>query len=86
MTIATIAPESIGLTRPEYDEIVRRLGRDPMPLELQLFGVMWSEHCGYKHSKLALQTLPASAPQLLQGPGENAGVIDIGDGWAVAFK
>lgn len=86
MTIATMAPESIGLTRPEYDEIVRRLGRDPMPLELQLFGVMWSEHCGYKHSKLTLQTLPASAPQLLQGPGENAGVIDIGDGWAVAFK
>lgn len=86
MTIATVAPESVGLTRSEYDEIIRRLGRDPTPLELQLFGVMWSEHCGYKHSKLTLQTLPASAPYLLQGPGENAGVIDIGDGWAVAFK
>jgi len=83
---STLSPEAVGLTRSEYDEIVRRLGRDPTPLELKLFGVMWSEHCGYKHSKLTLQSLPSSAPHLLQGPGENAGVIDIGDGWAVAFK
>jgi len=86
MSVKTISPESVGLSRSEYDEIVRRLGRDPTPLELQLFGVMWSEHCGYKHSKLTLRSLPSSAPHLLQGPGENAGVIDIGDGWAVAFK
>lgn len=75
-----------GLTRDEYQEIYRRLGRDPSPLELHLFGVMWSEHCGYKHSKLALRALPSEGPHLLQGPGENAGVMDIGDGWAVAFK
>jgi len=83
---STLSPEAVDLTRSEYDEIVRRLGRDPAPLELQLFGVMWSEHCGYKHSSLSLRALPSSAPHLLQGPGENAGVIDIGDGWAVAFK
>lgn len=83
---ATLAPESVGLTRSEYEEIRRRLDRDPSPLELQLFGVMWSEHCGYKHSRLTLQMLPTDGPRLLQGPGENAGVIDVGDGWAVAFK
>jgi len=86
MTTATLAPESVGLTREEYEEIRRRLGRDPSPLELRMFGVMWSEHCGYKHSKLTLQLLPTDNPRLLQGPGENAGVLDIGGGWAVAFK
>src|SRR2546425_7793493 len=86
MTTATLAPESVGLTREEYEEIRRRLGRDPSPLELRMFGVMWSEHCGYKHSKLTLQLLPTDSPRLLQGPGENAGVLDIGGGWAVAFK
>src|SRR2546422_10172426 len=86
MTTATLAPESVGLTRDEYEEIRRRLGRDPSQLELQMFGVMWSEHCGYKHSKVPLQLLPAESPRLLQGPGENAGVLDIGSGWAVAFK
>src|SRR5205809_1177689 len=86
MTTATLAPESVGLTRDEYEEIRRRLGRDPSQLELQMFGVMWSEHCGYKHSKVTLQLLPAESPRLLQGPGENAGVLDIGGGWAVAFK
>jgi phosphoribosylformylglycinamidine synthase II len=82
----TLAPETVGLTRHEYDEITRRLGRDPSALELMLFGVMWSEHCGYKHSKLTLRSLPGEGPRLLQGPGENAGVMDIGGGWAVAFK
>src|SRR5438309_745577 len=86
MTTATLAPESVGLTREEYEEIRRRLGRDPSPLELRMFGVMWSEHCGYKHSKVTLELLPAESPRLLQGPGENAGVLDIGGGWAVAFK
>ena len=82
----TQAPDAVGLTRDEYEEITRRLGRDPSPLELRLFGVMWSEHCGYKHSKLTLRSLPAEGPRLVQGPGENAGVMDIGGGWAVAFK
>jgi phosphoribosylformylglycinamidine synthase len=83
---ATPAPETVGLTRREYDEITARLGRDPSALELMLFGVMWSEHCGYKHSRLTLRSLPGEGPRLLQGPGENAGVMDIGGGWAVAFK
>src|SRR2546430_11602801 len=80
MTTATLAPESVGLTRDEYEEIRRRLGRDPSPLELRMFGVMWSEHCGYKHSKVTLELLPAESPRLLQGPGENAGVLDLGAG------
>src|SRR2546428_11751390 len=86
MTTATLAPECVGLTRDEYEEIRRRLGRDPSPLELRMFGVMWSEHCGYKHSKVTLELLPADSPRLLQGPGENAGVLDIGGGGAGAFK
>ncbi len=86
MSVSTIAPESVGLTPEEYEEIRRRLGRDASPLELRMFGVMWSEHCGYKHSKAALQLLPADSPRLLQGPGENAGVLDLGGGWAIAFK
>src|SRR5256712_14070800 len=83
---ARVSPESVGLTREEYEEIRRRLGRDPSSLELRMFGVMWSEHCGYKHSKLTLQLLPTDSPRLLQGPGENAGVLDIGGGWGDAFK
>jgi len=78
--------DAAGLTRDEHEEITRRLGRDPSALERLLFGVMWSEHCGYKHSKLTLRSLPSDGPHLLQGPGENAGVMDIGGGWAVAFK
>ncbi len=78
--------ELAGLTPEEYEEICRRLGREPNPTELAMFGVMWSEHCSYKHSRIVLQALPTSGPRILRGPGENAGVIDIGDGWAVAFK
>ncbi|OFX12549.1 MAG: phosphoribosylformylglycinamidine synthase II [Armatimonadetes bacterium RBG_19FT_COMBO_69_19] len=85
-TLSRLDPQAVGLTKAEYEEIRRRLGRDPSALELQLFGVMWSEHCGYKHSRLTLRALPAEGPGLLQGPGENAGVMDIGGGWAVAFK
>src|SRR3972149_6492071 len=72
--------DAAGLTRDEHEEITRRLGRDPSALERLLFGVMWSEHCGYKHSKLTLRSLPSDGPHLLQGPGENAGVMDIGGG------
>ena len=79
--------DEIALSREEYEAIVERLEREPNPLELGLFGALWSEHCGYKHSKPLLRTLPNSSPNLLVGAGsENAGVIDIGDGLAIAFK
>ena len=79
--------DEIALSREEYEVIVERLEREPNPLELGLFGALWSEHCGYKHSKALLRTLPNSSPNLLVGAGsENAGVVDIGDGLAIAFK
>src|SRR6185436_9010987 len=76
----------LGLTADEYDRIFKQLGREPSYTELGLFSALWSEHCAYKHSRVFLRRLPTSAPHLLQGPGENAGAIDIGDGWAVVFK
>jgi phosphoribosylformylglycinamidine synthase subunit PurL len=75
-----------GLTAEEYTRIQKILGRDPNFTELGIFSVMWSEHCSYKSSKVHLRRLPTRAPQVLQGPGENAGVVDIGDGLAAAFK
>ena len=75
-----------GLTRDEYERIVRFLGREPNITELGIFSVMWSEHCSYKSSRVHLKTLPTEGPQVLQGPGENAGAIDIGDGLAAVFK
>ena len=75
-----------GIPLHEYREIVQRLGREPNRLELYLFKVMWSEHCSYKNSRPLLRMLPKEGPAVLQGPGENAGVVDIGQGWAVAFK
>ena len=75
-----------GLTAEEYDRILSRLGREPTYAELGLFSALWSEHCAYKHSRVFLSRLPQSGPHVLQGPGENAGAIDIGDGWAVVFK
>jgi phosphoribosylformylglycinamidine synthase len=77
---------SLGLTADEYDRVIRRLGREPTYTELGLFSALWSEHCAYKHSRVFLGRLPQRAPHLLQGPGENAGAVDIGDGWAVVFK
>ncbi|MGA8593581.1 MAG: phosphoribosylformylglycinamidine synthase subunit PurL [Bryobacteraceae bacterium] len=74
------------LTTPEYEKIVGLLGREPTLTELGIFSVMWSEHCSYKSSRLHLKKLPTKSKHVLQGPGENAGVIDIGDGVAVAFK
>jgi phosphoribosylformylglycinamidine synthase II len=76
----------LGLTADEYDRIIQRLGREPTYTELGLFSALWSEHCAYKHSRVFLRRLPQSGPRVLQGPGENAGAIDIGDGWAVVFK
>jgi len=76
----------LGLITDEYDRIIERLGREPSYTELGLFSALWSEHCAYKHSRVFLRRLPQTGPRVLQGPGENAGAIDIGDGWAVVFK
>ncbi len=75
-----------GLTPDEFDLVVERLGREPNVTEAGVFGALWSEHCGYKNSKPLLRRLPTEGESVVQGPGENAGVVDIGDGWAVAFK
>jgi phosphoribosylformylglycinamidine synthase len=77
----------LGALRPdEYAEVCRRLGRDPSPAELGMFGVMWSEHCAYKHSRAALRRLPTKGRGVLRGPGENAGAVDAGGGLAAVFK
>jgi len=75
-----------GLTADEYARILKILGREPNITELGIFSVMWSEHCSYKSSKVHLKRLPTRGPQVVQGPGENAGVVDIGDGLVAAFK
>ncbi len=75
-----------GLTAEEYDRIIRRLGREPRFTELGLFSALWSEHCAYKHSRVYLRVLPTQGPQVLQGPGENAGIVDLGGGLALTFK
>jgi len=76
----------LGLNDGEYERICADLGREPNRVELNMYSVMWSEHCSYKHSKSTLRLFPTSGPRVLLGPGENAGVVDIGGGWAVAFK
>ena len=86
---APITPEVVaahGLSPEEYDKVLHALGRVPNLLELGIFSVMWSEHCSYKSSKKHLMKLPTKAPWVICGPGENAGVIDIGDGQAAIFK
>ena len=75
-----------GLTREEYQRILEMLGREPTITELGIFSVMWSEHCSYKSSRVHLRTLPTTGKRVLQGPGENAGAVDIGDGLAAVFK
>jgi phosphoribosylformylglycinamidine synthase subunit PurL len=75
-----------GLKPDEYERILKLIGREPTITELGIFSAMWNEHCSYKSSKVHLRTLPTEAPWVIQGPGENAGVIDIGDGLAVVFK
>jgi phosphoribosylformylglycinamidine synthase len=84
--IDTAVLERHGLKPDEYDRIVTALGREPNLTELGLFSVMWSEHCSYKSSRIHLKTLPTKGPRVLQGPGENAGAVDIGDGLAAVFK
>src|SRR5437879_6162061 len=84
-----ITPEVVaehGITPSEYQKILDSLGRIPTLTELGIFSVMWSEHCSYKSSRVHLKRLPTRSKLVLQGPGENAGIIDIGDGWACAFK
>src|SRR5579884_968327 len=85
-----ITPEVVqehGLTPEEYETIKQLLGgREPTITELGIFSVMWSEHCSYKSSRVHLKRLPTRSRRVVQGPGENAGIIDIGDGWACAFK
>jgi len=78
--------KSHGITDEEYQRILQILGRAPNYTELGIFSVMWSEHCSYKSSRVHLRKFPTSGPRVVQGPGENAGVIDIGDGWVAAFK
>src|SRR5712664_2751265 len=88
--IPAVTPEMIrehGLTPDEYLKIKQLLGgREPTLTELGIFSVMWSEHCSYKSSRVHLRRLPTRSPRVVQGPGENAGIVDIGDGWACAFK
>jgi phosphoribosylformylglycinamidine synthase subunit PurL len=87
--MTAITPEIVadhGLTPEEYELILKSLGRVPNFTELGIFSVMWSEHCSYKSSRVHLKKLPTKAPWVICGPGENAGVIDIGDGDAVIFK
>ena len=86
---ATVTPELLaqhGITPDEYRRIEDALGRTPSLTELGIYSVMWSEHCSYKSSKVHLRRLPTKSARVVQGPGENAGIIDVGDGWACAFK
>ncbi|MFQ5354787.1 MAG: AIR synthase related protein, partial [Thermodesulfobacteriota bacterium] len=75
-----------GLSSEEYSRIVKELGREPNYVELGIFSVMWSEHCSYKSSRVHLKGFPTTGPQVIEGPGENAGVVDIGEGLACVFK
>ncbi|MBN1517223.1 phosphoribosylformylglycinamidine synthase subunit PurL [Candidatus Sumerlaeota bacterium] len=89
MKAIAITPEIVaehGLTPEEYEKLLEILGREPSITELGIFSVMWSEHCSYKNSRPVLKRFPTTGPQVLQGPGENAGVIDIGNGLACCFK
>src|SRR5271155_3991150 len=85
----TVTPELLAqhsITPDEYQRILVALGRVPSLTELGIYSVMWSEHCSYKSSKVHLKRLPTKSERVVQGPGENAGIIDVGDGWACAFK
>src|SRR6202046_5741968 len=85
----TVTPELLAqhsITAEEYERILAALGRTPSLTELGIYSVMWSEHCSYKSSRVHLRRLPTKSDRVVQGPGENAGIIDVGDGWACAFK
>jgi phosphoribosylformylglycinamidine synthase II len=84
--VSTAPWQAVGLTAGEYARVRRLLGREPSPLELGMIGAMWSEHCSYKSSRVHLRRLPSAGEAVLLGPGENAGVLDVGDGWALAIR
>ena len=86
MSIGTDKHRELGLTDPEYELIVLKLGREPNDVELAMFSLLWSEHCAYKHSRKLLRRLPTEGERVVMGPGENAGAVDVGNGYAVAFK
>ncbi len=86
MTTSTPKYRELGLTDHEYGLIVEKLGREPNDVELAMFSLLWSEHCAYKHSRKLLRRLPTDGERVVMGPGENAGAVDVGNGYAVAFK
>jgi len=86
MTVETPKYRELGLTDSEYELIAEKLGREPNDVELAMFSLLWSEHCAYKHSRKLLGKLPTEGERVVMGPGENAGAVDVGNGYAVAFK
>jgi phosphoribosylformylglycinamidine synthase len=86
VTAAVAKHRELGLTDSEYELIVEKLGREPNTVELAMFSLLWSEHCAYKHSRKLLGQLPTEGERVVMGPGENAGAVDIGNGYAIAFK
>ena len=86
MTVEVAKHRELGLTDHEYELIVAKLGREPNDVELAMFSLLWSEHCAYKHSRKLLRRLPTEGERVVMGPGENAGAVDVGGGYAVAFK
>jgi phosphoribosylformylglycinamidine synthase II len=86
VTVETSKHRELGLTDSEFELIVEKLGREPNGVELAMFSLLWSEHCAYKHSRKLLRRLPTEGERVVMGPGENAGAVDIGEGYAIAFK
>ncbi len=86
MTVETAKHRELGLTDAEYESIVEKLGREPNDVELAMFSLLWSEHCAYKHSRKLLRRLPTEGERVVMGPGENAGAVNVGAGYAIAFK
>jgi phosphoribosylformylglycinamidine synthase subunit PurL len=86
MTVEVAKHRELGLTDSEFELIVEKLGREPNDVELAMFSLLWSEHCAYKHSRKLLRRLPTEGERVVMGPGENAGAVDIGNGYAIAFK
>ena len=86
MTVELAKHRELGLTDSEFELIVEKLGREPNAVELAMFSLLWSEHCAYKHSRKLLGQLPTEGERVVMGPGENAGAVDIGNGYAIAFK
>jgi phosphoribosylformylglycinamidine synthase II len=86
VTVEAAKHRELGLTDAEFDLIVEKLGREPNDVELAMFSLLWSEHCAYKHSRKLLRRLPTEGERVVMGPGENAGAVDVGNGYAVAFK